>query len=84
MPAPKQSQFSKDHSIALRRLVLNMYSDTLTRKQMLEETCTRHPIFARYDPADRGFVMLRLKTLFRYRGAFKAMLRDFSPKKTDH
>ncbi len=84
MPAPKQSQFSKDHSIALRRLVLNMYSDTLTRKQMLEETCTRHPIFARYDPADRGFVMLRLKTLFRYRGAFMAMLRDFSPKKTDH
>jgi 16S rRNA (cytosine967-C5)-methyltransferase len=70
--------------MALRRLVLDIYSDILKRRQMLEETCARHPSFARYDAADRGFVMVRLKTLFRYRGAFMAMLRDFSPKKTEH
>ncbi len=70
--------------MALRRLVLEIYGDILKRRQMLEETCARHPSFARYDAADRGFVMVRLKTLFRYRGAFMAMLHDFSPKKTDH
>lgn len=84
MSAPKPPRFSKDHSVTLRQLVLELYGDVLKRKQTLEDTCARHPTFKRYDPSDRGFVMLRMKTLFRYRGAFMAMLRDFSPKKIEH
>lgn len=84
MTHSKPSPFSKDHSKALRRLVLDLYREVLTRKQTLEDTCARHLTFARHEPVDRGFVMLRLKTLFRYRGAFGAMIRDFSPKKTEY
>ena len=84
MSAPKPPRFSVDHSVTLRRLVLEIYGDVLKRKQTLEDTCAQHPSFARYSPQDRGFVMLRLKTLFRYRGAFMAMIREFSPKTTDH
>jgi hypothetical protein len=77
MSVPKPARFAVDHSVTLRRLVLEIYGDVLKRKQTLEDTCAQHPSFARYTPQDRGFVMLRLKTLFRYRGAFMAMMRPF-------
>ena len=75
-----KSQFCQ--SAQLRKLTLDLYNQCLTRKQTIDSALAAHPTANRYNPQDRAFIILRLKTAFRYRGAFIAIIRDFSKKVT--